>query len=137
LDFIRENLMLVLLAVASGAWILFPLLRDKLSGIRQAGTLEATQLINHEDALVLDVREDSELSAGRIPNARHIPLGQLGNRIKELEKFKTRPIVVGCRTGHRSVAACRTLIKQGFDKVYNLKGGVIAWEQAGLPMEKK
>jgi rhodanese-related sulfurtransferase len=137
LDFIRENLMLVLLAVASGAWILFPLLRDKLSGIRQAGTLEATQLINHEDALVLDVREDSELSAGRIPNAKHIPLGQLGNRVKELEKFKARPIVVGCRSGHRSVTACRTLLKQGFDKVYNLKGGIIAWEQAGLPLEKK
>jgi rhodanese-related sulfurtransferase len=136
-DFLRENLMYVLLAVASGVWILFPPLRDKLSGVRQAGTLEATQLINHEDALVLDVREDSELSSGRFPNARHIPLGHLGNRVRELEKFKSRPIVVGCRSGHRSAAACRTLIKQGFEKVYNLKGGITAWEQAGLPMEKK
>jgi rhodanese-related sulfurtransferase len=136
-DFILDNIWLVLAAVVSGVWIILPTLRDRFSGVMQAGTLEATQLINHEDAVVLDVREDSELAGGRIPGARHIPLGQLGNRVSELNKFKGKPIVVNCRSGHRSATACRILRKQGFDKVYNLKGGIASWEQAGLPIEKK
>ncbi len=79
----------------------------------QAGTLEATRLIN-QDALVLDVREDSEFNAGHIPNSRHIPLAQLGDRIKEIEKFKSKPILINCLSGHRSNARLRHSQETGF-----------------------
>jgi len=109
----------------------------KLTGLKEVSTQEAILLINHNDALVLDVREDKEVAAGRIPNAKHIPLGQLGSRVQELTKYKDKPIVVNCRSGMRSAGACRMLAKDGFSQVYNLKGGIIAWEKDNMPVEKK
>jgi rhodanese-related sulfurtransferase len=108
----------------------------RLSGVEQADTLKATRLFN-DDALVLDVREDKEYAAGHIPKAKHIPLGQLGKRIQELEKFKGKPILVTCRSGHRSARACGMLKKAGFETVYNQAGGIIAWERANLPVTTK
>lgn len=136
MQFIQDNLLLVGLAVVSGAMLLWSFIGGKVSGVTQVNTLEATRLIN-QDALVLDVREDKEFIAGHIPKARHIPLGALGNRIQELEKFKSKPIVVNCRSGQRSARACGILKKHGFDNAVNLAGGIMAWESANLPMEKK
>ena len=135
-QFLQDNLLLVGLAAVSGVMLLWSFVGGRVSGVQQAGTLEATRLIN-QGALVLDVREDSEFNAGHIPNSRHIPLAQLGNRIKEIEKFKSKPILINCRSGHRSTRACGILRKQGFENVYNLAGGMMAWEQASLPVEKK
>lgn len=136
MDFLQENLLLVIAAVASGAMLLWSFLSDRVSGISQLGTLEATRLIN-DDALVLDVREDKEWAAGHIPNAKHIPLGQLSSRMNELEKYKGKPVVISCRSGHRSARACATLKKSGFENVHNLSGGIIAWEKANLPITTK
>lgn len=136
MQFIQNNLLLVGLAVVSGAMLLWSFIGGKVSGVTQVNTLEATRLIN-QDALVLDVREDKEFVAGHIPKARHIPLGALPERLKELEKFKTKPIVVNCRSGQRSARACGILKKHGFENVVNLAGGIMAWESAHLPMEKK
>ena len=135
-QFIQDNLMLVGLAVVTGAMLLWSFIGGSLSGVAQANTLQATRLIN-QDALVLDVREDKEFATGHIPHSRHIPVGQLNGRIKELDKFKGKPILVSCRSGQRSAQACRILKKQGFENVTNLAGGVMAWESANLPMEKK
>ena len=96
----------------------------------------AVQLINHDNALILDVREDNEFVSGHIPNAKHIPLGQLSNGLLTLEKFKDQTIVVNCRSGSRSSSACGILRKQGFTKVYNLAGGILAWQQAQMPTVK-
>ena len=68
--------------------------------------------------------------------AKPIPLGELRNRIGELEKYKTKPIIMVCRSGSRSAGACGILSKQGFTEVYNLAGGMIAWQQSNLPTEK-
>ncbi len=136
MEFIQDNLLLVIAAVASGTMLLWSFLSDRVSGISQLDTLEATRLIN-QDALVLDVREDKEWAAGHIPNARHIPLGALSSRLTELEKFKGKPIVVNCRSGHRSSRACAMLKKSGFENVHNLAGGIIAWEKASLPITTK
>jgi len=135
-EFVQSNIWLILLAVVSGFMLIMPNLGATLRGIKEVGVLEATQLINHRDAVVVDVREDKEWTTGHIPNAKHIPLGQLSSRFKELEKFKGKPVVVGCRSGHRSASACAVLKKNGFNEVYNLKGGIIAWEQASMPVEK-
>ncbi len=98
--------------------------------------LEATRLINREDAVLLDVREDNEYRGGHIVNSVHLPLSVLDKRLDELEKYKDRPIIVACRTGSRSAAACTRLSKAGFGRVYNLGGGVLAWENANLPLRR-
>ena len=135
IHFIQNNLLLVGLAIVSGAMLLWSFIGGKVSGVTQVNTLEATRLIN-QDALVLDVREDKEFTAGHIPKARHIPLSALANRLTELEKFKHKPIVVNCRSGQRSARACSILKKNGFENAVNLAGGIMAWESANLPMEK-
>jgi rhodanese-related sulfurtransferase len=135
MQFFQTNWMLVALAVVSGAMLLWSFIGSKLSGVEQADTLKATRLYN-DDALVLDVREDKEFASGHIPKAKHIPLGQLANRIQELDKFKGKPILITCRSGQRSARACGMLKKSGFETVYNQAGGIIAWERANLPVTK-
>ena len=136
MQFIQNNLMMVGLAVISGAMLIWPLIGRKLGGAKQVDTLEAVQKINREDAIVVDVRELAEVAQGKIARAKLMPLGELKNRIGELEKFKTKPIILVCRSGSRSAGACGILSKQGFTDVYNLAGGMIAWQQSNLPVEK-
>jgi rhodanese-related sulfurtransferase len=134
-QFLQDNWMLVALAVVSGAMLAWNFIGGSLSGVDQADTLKATRLYN-DDALILDVREDKEYAAGHIPKAKHIPLGQLAGRLKELDKFKDKPVLVTCRSGHRSARACSMLKKAGFATVYNQQGGIVAWERANLPVTK-
>jgi rhodanese-related sulfurtransferase len=124
------------LAVIVGllAWTSF---RGRFQGFKAVGPIEATQLINHQDAWVLDVREDAEFRDGYILNSEHVPLSQLSSSTKRLEKRKGKPVIVGCRSGSRSAGACASLVKQGFSEVYNLKGGILAWQNANLPLVKK
>lgn len=97
----------------------------------------ATDLINHEDALVVDVRPAADFAKGHIINARNIPFNGLKNQLGTLQKHKDKPIVVSCRSGSQSSIACQQLRKEGFEKVYNLRGGILAWQNANLPLTKK
>jgi len=87
----------------------------------------------HPEALVLDVREESEWNGelGHIEGARRIPLGELAARIGEIEAWKDRPVVVVCAVGARSMDAGRALAAAGFQQVMNLEGGMVAWRQSG------
>ena len=136
MEFVQHNLLLVIAAAASGAMLLWSFFGKRVSGISEVNALEATRLMN-EDALLLDAREDNEWANGRLPNARHIRLAELPKRLSELEKFKDKPIVVYCRSGHRSARACALLKKSGFASPKNLAGGIIAWEQANLPVIRR
>jgi rhodanese-related sulfurtransferase len=133
--FVEKNWLLILTFVASGLMLLWPLISRRMSPVKEVGTLDATRLINHENALLLDVRETSELAAGKLPNAIHIPLSQLKDRTGELSKFVSRPVVVYCARGMRSRSAAATLAKAGFAVTYQLQGGLKAWKDAGLPLE--
>ncbi len=136
MDFALQNIWLILLAGLSGFMLMGGGLFGRMSGVKQIGPQEAVMLFNHEDALMLDVREQSEWSDGHIAKARHIPLGKLKDRLSELEKYKGKPIIAVCRSGNRSGSACGILKKAGFENLHNLAGGMQAWEQAGLPREK-
>lgn len=136
MQFVKDNLFTIGLAVVSGLMLLWPMISGRAGGRKQVGTLEAVQKINHEDAVILDVREPAETAQGHIARAKLIPLGQLSGRLNELEKFKAKPIIVACRSGNRSANACGILMKHGFSNVYNLAGGMNAWTQANLPVEK-
>ena len=111
--------------------------RGRLQGWKGVGPADAIQLINHQDAVVLDIREDAEFRGGYILNSVHVPLSQLRASVSRLDKYKHRPIVVSCRSGSRSAGACATLTKHGFGSVYNLRGGIVAWQNANLPLSKK
>ncbi|PID33749.1 MAG: sulfurtransferase [Thiotrichales bacterium] len=104
---------------------------------KQVNVNEAVMILNKDDAVVLDVREDKELTSGVIKGARHITLAQLPQKIGELNKSKKAPILVYCRSGSRSGNACNQLTKAGFEDVSNLAGGVMAWEAANLPLSKR
>lgn len=135
MNFITENIFLIAIAFVSGAMLVWPLVRRGAGG-PAVGTLEATMLINQKDAVVIDVREPGEFAQSHILNARNVPLGELATRMKELERFKERAVIVSCATGNRSGSAAALLRKNGFTNVVNLAGGVAAWQQAGLPTQK-
>ena len=136
MQFIWDNIGPFLMAWISGAMLLWPLVGNRLRGVKAVSIAEALQLINHKNALILDVREESEFKTGHILNSRLIPLGKLKERIGELARYREQPIVVVCRSGQRTSAACMLLGKQGFSLVYNLAGGILAWQKASLPLEK-
>lgn len=131
-QFVLDNLLFVVLAAGSGGMLLWQLFAG--SGANPISPQAATLLINREDALVLDVRSASEWNSGHIAQARHVPPEQLDSQLMELEKYKQRTIIVGCHSGMRSTGACKRLRKLGFEKVYNLSGGMSAWREAGLPI---
>jgi rhodanese-related sulfurtransferase len=113
--------------------LLWPLFR-RTAGGPWVNTAEATHLINREDALVIDVRDPGEYGAGHILGAKNVPLSRLNDA--EVAKRKDRPLIVYCEGGDRSGKAIAALKKQGFTRVVNLTGGLRAWQQAGLPVEK-
>ena len=134
--FIKSNIWLILIAVVSGFMLLWSFFGNRLRGIREVDCAGALQLINHKEALVLDVRENQEYKGGHLLHAKQIPLVKLRERIGELERYRDKPIVVVCRSGQRSATACSLLGREGYAQVYNLAGGVLAWQKASLPLEK-
>ena len=135
IKFVGDNLFLVGVALVSGAMLVWPAVR-RAGGSASVSTLQATLLMNQQNALMLDVREAAEYEKGHVLAARNIPLGELEARSAELEKHKAKPVIVVCDTGNRSARAAAALRKKGFEQVFTLGGGIGAWQQAGLPVEK-
>ena len=135
-EFVGNHLYLSMIFAALLTMLIVGELKRKSGGPGQVGPVEATSMINHQNAVVLDVRKDDEYSQGAIVNAIHIPLEEIDNHLKKIEKYKDKSIIVYCRTGSRSVSACSKLKKHGFDAVFNLGGGVLAWQKDNLPLVK-
>lgn len=128
------------LFVAFGV-ISFMLIYSELSRrvlkFKEIKPVEAVRMMNHDGAVMLDVREDKEWREGHVLNAVHIPAGSLEVRLGELEAHKDKPVVVYCRTGQRSAQAAALLTKQGFNRVFKLGGGILSWTSAGMPLTKR
>lgn len=133
LEFVGRHWDLFLALVA----VVFLLVRAQKGGGNQLTPQEAIQKMNHEDAVVIDVREPNEVADGKIRDAIHIPLGSLKDKTGELEKYKDKPMIMVCRSGNRSMHGLGVLRKAGFDKLFNLKGGIMAWQSANLPLARK
>ena len=110
-------------------------LRHRFGKVRDIPPGEATRLINHENAVLVDMRNDKDYRDGHIVNAVHVPADK-NAAVDKLEKYRDRPLIVCCRSGNQSLRLCAELSKKGFASVYNLKGGLHAWQQAGLPLCK-
>lgn len=135
MDFLQQNWHWAALAAASGGLLLSDLIRN---GNRrdQLSPVEATLLINRENAVIVDVREQAEYAQGHIPNARHLPLKELDQRQGELDKLRGQPLILCCASGARSNSAAAQLRKAGFERIYNLRGGLFEWEKAGQPVSR-
>lgn len=135
-EFAGNHTLLVGAFLAVLTALLWNLITDP-GGKNAIDPLGATAMINHEDAVILDVRSIAEYKDGHIVNAVNIPINGLGTNLKQLEKHRDKPIVAVCRSGSRSGAACSVLRKNGFENVKNLRGGMLAWENASLPVKRK
>jgi rhodanese-related sulfurtransferase len=119
--------------------VIFLLIQDLLANsfnkYESISPLIAVTKMNSDDVVVLDVREANEFIKSHIENAINIPLSKVEEQIGSLEKHKNHPVIVTCQTGSRSVAACKTLTKAGFENVFNMTGGMQSWEDNKLPIK--
>ncbi len=130
-EFLIDNIWLVLAALLSGGALLFPSLTRAKGSL---STLQATQLLNRGKVSIIDVRAPEEFGGGHLRQSKNIPLDQLGARIGELDKAV--PVLVVCAAGTRAARAAAQLRRAGFGEVYVLGGGFGEWQSQGLPTAK-
>ena len=134
MKFILDNWMLISIALASGAMLMWPVVQGAATaGLSPAA---AVQLINREKAVVVDVCEASEFAAGHVGGAKNIPLGDLETKLTGAVKNKNVPLILVCQTGARSGRALLIAKKLGYEQAQSLGGGLAAWKSASLPVEK-
>jgi rhodanese-related sulfurtransferase len=133
-NFIVENWTLIAVALTSGALLMWPLVKGATGGALSPAA--AVQLINREKAVVIDVCEPGEFSAGHVGGSRNVPLGQLEERLPQVVKNKALPVILGCASGGRAGRAESIARKLGYEKAQAMAGGLKSWKDANLPIEK-
>ena len=134
MPFLVQNWALVLIALVSGTLLLAPgIMASARPGLTPGS---AVQLINREKGVVVDVSETEEFAAGHITGARNVPLNQLEQRLPEVVRNKTVPLILVCANGARANRALATAKTLGYEKAVVLGGGLRAWKEANLPVEK-
>lgn len=131
MQFIADNVLLITLALVSGALLVWPTIRSRTAGPALT-TLQATQLINQKAAQVVDVRQAEEFSKGSVPGAKNFPADSALLRAAELKKDK--PLILVDERGVHAGRLATRLRAAGFAQVFVLNGGLSAWRQAGLPL---
>ena len=134
MKFLIDNWMLISVALVSGAMLLWPAIQGATGGGLSAAT--AVQLINRERAVVVDVCEPQEFAAGHVGGAKNVPVAQFEQRLPEVVKNKTVPLILVCASGARANRSLATAKKLGYEKAQVLAGGMKAWKEANLPVEK-
>lgn len=135
MDFLLNNWVLVLAALSSGFFLLWPAISGASAGAAVSPS-EAVRLINREKAVLIDVCEAAEYAACHVTGARNVPLSSLEASSKLLPSNKALPVVVLCQSGMRASRAAGMLRKMGYEKVMPLAGGLKAWREANLPVDK-
>ena len=133
MKFFIDNIFLIAIVLVSGGALLWPSLTVRG---KRGSPQDITLLINRGKATILDVRDAKEYADGHLPDAKNIPLSELDQRLPELDKFKSRSLIVVGKSDARGSAAAAKLGKAGFADMVNLEGGVAAWQKAGLPLAK-
>jgi rhodanese-related sulfurtransferase len=133
--FLIDNWMLISVALASGGMLVWPM----IAGGMNAGALTASgavQLINREKAVVIDVCSAAEFASGHVVGAKNVPLDELESRLPGVVKNKALPVILVCASGMRSSRAVAVAKKLGYEQAQSLGGGIKAWKDANLPLEK-
>jgi rhodanese-related sulfurtransferase len=121
----------------SSVWVVLFLLLIKTESARGGAAVspsQMTQMINNDNAKVVDIRTKDEFRAGHLPNALHIPAKDMHKRMNELESFKDTPLILICKTGTTAGATGAVLAKAGFNKLHKLRGGILEWQGSNLPL---
>ncbi|MBI2772042.1 MAG: rhodanese-like domain-containing protein [Burkholderiales bacterium] len=134
MNFIVENWMIIAVALASGTMLMLPVIQGATGG--QLSAAGAVQLINREKAVVVDVCEADEFAAGHVGGARNVPFSELEKRLPEVVKNKALPVILVCTTGGRAARAEGVAKKLGYERAQAMAGGLKAWKEANLPIEK-
>ncbi|WP_290652887.1 rhodanese-like domain-containing protein [Aquisalimonas sp.] len=137
LEFVINNWVLFLALGLIILWIFVSEFSRFARGVTTVDTNEATRLYNREDALFVDIRSEADFAKGHLPNAVNVPLGNLDQRHKRLNKHKKKPIIVYCAQGMQAAKAGKQLKENGFEQVHQLKGGYASWQEAHLPIQSK
>lgn len=135
MKFVIDNWTLFAIALASGGMLMWPMISSGMN----AGALSApgaVQLINRERAVVVDVSDAGEFAAGRVGGAKNIPLNELEEKLPQAVKNKGLPLILVCATGARARRAEAIAKKLGYEQAQALGGGLKAWKDANLPIEK-
>ena len=141
MDFFFDNIVLIIIAFISGALLVWPLVTKGI-GVKKIGTLEATQLLNTKNAVLIDLREENNLNLGLIPQALRLPQSKFEASFSSYEKKltdnskKTKKPIILIANANSSSKVEKFLERYGFQEVYSLEGGVNAWVDAGLPLKK-
>ena len=122
--------------VAAALAVLFYELRLQAQGSGSISPQDAVRLMN-QGAAVLDVRNAEAFAAGHLNNARLLPLESVVQDAESLKRFKDKPVIVYCERGNSSAVAIRKLGAAGFNKLFNLRGGITAWRSENLPVVRQ
>ncbi len=136
MQFISHHWVLVLFAVLAFIWVIVEEARRQAGGSTSINPQETIYKMNHEEAIILDIRDSALFVEGHITGAINLPKKELEADVKKLEKYRAKPIIIVCRSGRTAVDALSLLKKNNFDKLYLLTGGMEAWNNAGLPLVK-
>lgn len=133
IGFAQENWVLIVLWFSAAGTLWYT--ETKKAG-KTVNTTEATRLMNRENAVILDIREQKEFANGHISGAKNIPVSVFDSKASELDHDKGRPVIVVCKMGTAAGAVAKTLKKRGFEQVVRLAGGMSEWTEASLPVKK-
>lgn len=133
IGFATENWMLIVVWISAAATLFYT--ESRKAG-KSVNTTEATRMMNHDNALVLDIREPKDFAQGHIAGAVNLPVSVLNTKLSEIDKHKSHPVIVVCKMGTAAGAIAKTLKKRGFENVVRLSGGMSEWTGAALPVKK-
>lgn len=137
MQFIGHHWILVLLAALAFIWVIIEEARRQTGNGASINPQEMIYKMNHEEAVVLDIRDSALFNSGHITGAVNLPKKEVEADVKKLEKYRAKPLIIVCRSGRTALEVLSLLKKNNFDKLYLLAGGMEAWNSAGLPVIKE
>jgi len=133
LEFVAQQWLLVAALLATVGMLFFHETRKSGPSLSPQ---QAINMVNGQDGLFLDLRDGGDYKQGHIVEALNIPVSKLPTRMAELEKYKTRPIVLVCKMGQQAGVAGKQLKAAGYEEVYKMSGGMMEWGNLQLPTVK-
>ncbi|MDC1208285.1 rhodanese-like domain-containing protein [Litorivicinus sp.] len=133
IEFSQENWVLMVLWISAVGTLYYT--ETKKAG-KSVNTTEATRMINHDNALILDIREKKDFALGHISGAHNLPASIFDAKASEIDRYKSRQVIVVCKMGTSAGSIVKSMKKRGFENVVRLAGGISEWTATSLPVKK-
>lgn len=135
IDFVQGNMLLAMAFIGIVVALIMNIYKTSTAQYKEISPAELTQFINRDEGIVIDIRTKDEFKQGHITGAVHVLPSEIkSGSVPNLEKHKENPITVVCKSGQTAVENANLLAKAGFEKVYLLKGGLLSWSEAKMPL---